>query len=154
MEAQGVKQQLEQATALAKTQAQVVDAERKVAIAEFTAQAAVKTADGAGQAKKINANADAEVIRVTGVAEAGKTLAVGQAEAAVIQQKIASMESGNYAIVQVAQALAAGHVRLVPEVLVNGSAQGQGGGLVDVLLAGLVRDQRAATVVPRQAAAQ
>jgi uncharacterized membrane protein YqiK len=155
MEAQGVKQQLEQATALAKTQAQVVDAERKVAIAEFTAQAAVKTADGAAQAKKINANADAEVIRVTGLAEAGKTRAVGEAEAAVIQQKIASMESGNYAIVQVAQALAGGGVRLVPDVLVNGAAKGGGGTLVDVLLAGLVRERyaRPAAAEPAEAVA-
>lgn len=145
MEAQGVKQKLEQATALAKTQAQVVDAERKVAMAEFNAQAAVKTADGAAQAKKINANADAEVTRVTGQAEAGRTLAVGQAEAAVIKQKIDSMESGNYAVVQVAQALSTAGVRLVPEVLVNGGgAEGRGGGtLVDVLLAGLVKDRLA-----------
>jgi uncharacterized membrane protein YqiK len=143
MEAQGVKQKLEQATALAKTQAQVVDAERKVAIAEFAAQAAVKTADGAAQAKKINANADAEVIRVTGQAEAGKTLSVGQAEAAVIKQKIDSMESGNYAVVQVAQALAGAGVRLVPDVLVNGSTTGSGGTLVDVLLARLVKDHYA-----------
>jgi uncharacterized membrane protein YqiK len=149
MEAQGVKQKLEQATALAKTQAQVVDAERKVAMAEFNAQAAVKTADGAAQAKKINANADAEVIRVTGQAEAGKTLAVGQAEAAVIKLKIDSMESGNYAVVQVAQALASSGTRWVPDVLVNGGASGAeggagrsggGGSLIDVLLAGLVKD--------------
>jgi hypothetical protein len=127
----------------------VVDAERKVAIAEFSAQAAVKTADGAAQAKKINANADAEVTRVNGQAEAGKTLAVGQAEATVIKQKIDSMESGNYAIVQVAQALAAAGVRLVPDVLVAGGAQHGGGGtLVDVLLAGLVKDQRAAHSLP------
>lgn len=146
MEAQSVKQKLEQATALARTQAQVVDAERKVAIAEFNAQAAVKTADGAAQAKKINAAADAQVIRVTGEAEAAKTLAVGQAEAAVIRQKIDSMESGNYATVQVAQALAGAGVRLVPDVLVSGGGSGaEGRGtLVDVLLAGLVRDQRAA----------
>lgn len=143
MEAQAVKQQLEQATALAKTQAQVVDAERKVSIAEFTAQAAVKTADGAARAKKINAEADAEVIRVTGQAEAGKTLAVGQAEAEVIRQKIDSMESGNYAVVQVAQALAQAGVKLVPEVLVAGATgAGAGGGtLVDVLLANLVKEQ-------------
>jgi uncharacterized membrane protein YqiK len=151
MEAQGVKQKLEQATALAKTQAQVVDAERKVAIAEFSAQAAVKTADGAAQAKKINANADAEVIRVTGEAEAGKTLAVGQAEAIVIRQKIDSMESGNYAVVQVAQALASAGVKLVPEVVVNGGGAEGGGTLVDVLLAGLVKDHygsKAAAAAP------
>ena len=144
MEAQGVRQQLEQATALARTQAQVVDAERKVAIAEFSAQAAVKTADGAARSKKITAEADAEVTRVTGQAEAGRTLAIGEAEAEVIRQKIGSMESGNYAIVQVAQALAGAGVQLVPEVLVGGGhSAGQGGTLVDVLLAGLVKDRLA-----------
>ncbi len=151
MEAQGVRQQLEQATALARTQAQVVDAERKVAIAEFSAQAAVKTADGAARSKKITAEADAEVTRVTGQAEAGRTLAIGEAEAEVIRQKIGSMESGNYAIVQVAQALAGAGVQLVPEVLVGGGPQagGQGGTLVDVLLAGLVKDRLARPVPPR-----
>jgi hypothetical protein len=70
---------------------------------------------------------------------------VGQAEATVIKQKIDSMESGNYAIVQVAQALAAAGVRLVPDVLVAGGTQHRGGGtLVDVLLAGLVKEQRSA----------
>ena len=35
------------------------------------------------------------------------------------------MESGNYAVVQVAQALAQGGVKLVPEVLVGGGAGAQ-----------------------------
>jgi hypothetical protein len=43
-QAQEVKQQLEQATALAATQAKVVDAERQVAIAQFNAEAGVKSA--------------------------------------------------------------------------------------------------------------
>ena len=43
---------------------------------------------------------------------------VGEAEAEVIRQKIGSMESGNYAIVQVAQALAgAGFVLLQGQAL-------------------------------------
>src|SRR6185437_8779867 len=48
--AQEVKQQLEQATALAATQAKVVDAERQVAIAEFNARATVKAAEGHSEA--------------------------------------------------------------------------------------------------------
>ena len=69
---------------------------------------------------------------------------IGEAEAEVIRQKIDSMESGNYAIVQVAQALAGAGVQLVPEVLVGGGhSAGQGGTLVDVLLAGLVKDRLA-----------
>ena len=150
-QAQEVKQQLEQATALAATQAKVVDAERQVAIAQFNAEAGVKSAEGLArtkkinaeadaQAKKINAEADATVLRSVGDAEAAKTNAVGSAEAAVIKLKIASMESGNYAMVQVAEALAKSGVKLVPDIVAGG---GNGGGtLVDVLLANVIRDGR------------
>jgi uncharacterized membrane protein YqiK len=138
--AQVVRQQLEQATALAVTQAKVVDAERGVAIADFSAQANVKSAEGQAQAKKINAEADATVVRTVGDAEASKTRAVGGAEAEVMKLKIASMESGNYAIVQVAEALAKGGVKLVPDVVAGSGASG--GTLVDVLLANFIRDNK------------
>lgn len=141
--AQVVRQQLEQATALAVTQAKVVDAERQVAIADFNAQASVKSAEGLAQAKKINGEADATVVRTVGDAEASKTRAVGGAEAEVMKLKIASMESGNYAMVQVAEALAKGGVKLVPDVVAGSGTTG--GTLVDVLLANFIRENRART---------
>lgn len=140
-QAQVVKQELEQATALAATQARVVDAERQVTIAEFNAKATVKSAEGQGSAKKINAEADATVLRTVGEAEAAKTHAVGGAEAEVIKLKIASMESGNYAMVQVAEALAKSGVKLVPDIVAGGGASG--GTLVDVLLGNMIRDNMA-----------
>ena len=136
--AQVVRQQLEQANALAVTQAKVVDAERQVAIADFNAQANVKSAEGQARAKTINAEADATVVRTVGDAEASKTRAVGGAEAEVIKLKIASMESGNYAVVQVAEALAKSGVKLVPDIVAGGGATG--GTLVDVLLANVIRE--------------
>jgi uncharacterized membrane protein YqiK len=150
-QAQEVKQQLEQATALAATQAKVVDAERQVAIAQFNAEAGVKSAEGSARtktinaeadarAKRINADADAMVLRAVGEAEAAKTHAVGGAEAEVIKLKISSMESGNYAMVQVAEALAKAGVKLVPDIIAGGSSAG--GTLVDVLLANVIRDSR------------
>src|SRR4051794_17989324 len=156
-QAQEVKQQLEQATALAATQAKVVDAERQVAIAQFNAEAGVKSAEGLArakkinaeadaQAKKINADADATVLRSVGDAEAAKTNAVGSAEAAVIKLKIASMESGNYAMVQVAEALARSGVKLVPDIVAGGGGNA-GGTLVDVLLANIIRDGRSQRVL-------
>ncbi len=144
--AQVVRQQLEQATALAATQAKVVDAERQVAIADFNAQANVKLAEGQGKAKKINAEADATVVRTVGEAEASKTRAVGSAEAEVVKLKIASMESGNYAMVQVAEALAKSGVKLVPDVVAGGGAAGST--LVDVLLANVIRDNSRANGSP------
>lgn len=55
------------------------------------------------------------------------------------------MESGNYAVVQVGEALAKSGVKLVPDVIVTGST-GTGGTLVDVLLANLIREYGAGRV--------
>lgn len=139
VEAQAVRQKLEQATALANTQAKVVDAERAVSIAEFDAASAVKKAEGEARAKSINAEADARVVDLTGQAEAGKTLAIGEAEAEVIARKIASMDPANYALVQVAEALSKAGVKLVPDVVAGGD--GAHGGLVDALLGQLIKDK-------------
>ena len=152
-QAQAVRQELEQAKALADTQPNVVAAERKVAISKFDADAAVNAASGQAQAKTINAEADAKVTRLTGDAEAAKTLAVGGAEATVIKQKIDSMESGNYAVVQVAEALSKAGVKLVPDIVAGGGSGAGGGTLVDVLLGGLIRDGMHNNAAHRAAAA-
>jgi len=136
-EAQTVRQELQQATALADTQGRVVDAERKVQIAEFEASAAVKTAEGSARSKTINAEADATVLRTVGEAEGAKILAVGGAEAKVIEQKVASMEAGNFAVVQVAEALAKGNVKIVPDIVAGGDG-GSNGGIVNVLLGNML----------------
>lgn len=137
--AQEERQKLEQAKALADTQARVVDAERKVAIADFDAQANIKKADGDAQSKTINAKADAQVLTTVGKAEGEKIMAVGKAEADVIQLKTDAMGQGNFAVVEVGRALAEAKIPLVPQIVAGGSASNNGS-LVDVLLAGLIRD--------------
>ncbi|MDE2037905.1 MAG: hypothetical protein KGI69_01615 [Patescibacteria group bacterium] len=143
--AQETRKDLQQATAMAETQATVVNAERSVSIADFQAQAAIKQAGGLAEAKKVQAAADAMVVKTVGEAEAAKTKAVGTAEADVIQLKIRSMEAGNYAAVQVAQSLSNSRVPIVPSITVgSGSRDGQGGGtIVDVLLANMLLKQTA-----------
>lgn len=147
-QAQSVRQELQQATALADTQARVVDAERKVTIAQFEASAAVKFAEGNARSKTINAEADATVLRTVGEAEGAKIKAVGGAEAEVIRLKVASMEAGNFAVVQVAEALAKGGIKIVPDIVAGGSSDGLGGGLVNVLLGSMIHQD----FVSRQAA--
>jgi uncharacterized membrane protein YqiK len=157
--AEETRKDLQQAKAMADTQARVVDAERSVSIAEFAAQAQVKQATGAAQtktigaeadaraktinaeadarAKTINAEADGRVLTTVGNAEAEKTKAVGTAEADVIKLKINSMESGNYAAVQIATALASNHIKLVPDIQAGGG--GDQGSLINVLIARMLQ---------------
>ncbi len=160
--AEDTRKELQQARALADTQARVVDAERSVTIAEFAAQATVKkaegdlrsktlnaegdakaktlNAEGDARAKSLNAEADATVLKMVGDAQALKTLAVGNAEAEVIQKKTDAVGQANYAMIEIGRALAENNIKLVPEILVGGGAAGAPGSIVDVLLANLVRD--------------
>lgn len=146
--AQTVRQELEQATALANTQSTVVDAERQVSISEFNARAAVAKAEGEAKAKKIIAEADANVTRVTGEAQAAKTQAIGEAEATVIQLKTESLQPANYALIQVTEALAKSGTKLVPDVMASGGGSGAGGTLVDVLLGNLIQHRLSPVASP------
>ena len=136
--AEDQRKKLQQARAMADTQAQVVAAQRTVETEGFNAEAAVKKASGQAQAKTINAKADAEVTKVNGDAEAGKVLAIGKAEADVVKMKIASMEAGNYASVEITRALASSGQKLVPEIMAGGGSEAGSGSIVSVLLANLV----------------
>lgn len=136
--AEETRKELEQAKALAETQKRVVDAERKVQIAEFDAQSAVKKAEGEAKSKTIVAEADAMVTMTVGNAEAAKTKAIGVAEADVIKLKIGSMESGNYAAIEVAKALATSG-KLVPDMMFGGG-DGSGGSVANVFMASILSE--------------
>jgi len=160
-QAEEQRKDLEQARATAATQAKVVDAERKVAIAEFEAQQAVKKAEGDSRSMVINARASAEMDVVkaeaaakvkTAIAEAeakatvlngdaqGKSIAaVGTAEAAVIKAKADAVDQTNYATIEVARALANGKHPLVPQIVAGGGGEGGGmNNLTSVLMANLI----------------
>lgn len=145
-EAAEQQQKFEQARALAATQARVVDAERKVQIAEYDAAAMVKKASGDAEAKTINAEADAKVLTMVGNAEGSKILAVGNAEAEVIQKKTSAIGQENYALIETARALSTSGQALVPHIVAGGN--GANGGIVDVLLANLALSREAAAPMP------
>ncbi len=145
MQAEAVRQELEQARALANTQARVVDSERKVKMAEYDAKANIAEAEGKAKAKTVNAAADAEVTRVTGEAEAGKIQAIGSAEADVTRLKIDSMKSDNYAAVEIAHVFAEAAkngANLVPQIVVSGPGDGSNGnGLLNAVMAKMLVQQ-------------
>lgn len=140
--AEETRKELEQARALATTQANVATAQRKVEISEFDAQSVVKKAEGDAKSKTINAKADAEVLTTVGAAEGTKITAVGEAEAKVIQLKTNAVGQGNYPTIEVGKALAASGFKLVPDVIAGGGTGSDGGtgGIISVLMAGMLKD--------------
>jgi uncharacterized membrane protein YqiK len=146
--AEDERKKLEQARAQAATQANVVTAERNVEIADFDAKSAVKKAEGEARAKEINAKADAMVTTTVGNAQAEKTRAIGTAEADVITLKINSMESGNFALIETAKALAGSGFKLVPDIVAGGGSAEGSGSLVNVLLANLIASSHPKAVPP------
>ncbi|HTK55379.1 MAG TPA: SPFH domain-containing protein [Gemmatimonadales bacterium] len=133
-QAETTRQALEQSRALANTQAQVVDAERSVAIADYHAQSTVKKAKGEAEARTTIAQADAEVTRVTGTAEAGKIAAIGESEAAVMKKKVESVDPQYYAAMDIFRNLSTGTLKMVPDISMSGGTGGSSSPL-DVLLA-------------------
>ena len=137
-QAEETRKEFQQAKAMADTQPDVVKSERRVAIAQFEASAAIEKAKGDAQSKTINVEADAAVIEKMGAAEAGKIEGIGKAEANVIKLKIESMHPENFAAVEIARALSVNKIKLVPDIQVAGS---NGNGLMDVLLAQMALGQ-------------
>lgn len=141
--AEETRKELEQAKAQAATQAGVVTSQRKVEIAKFDAQSAVKKAEGDAKSKTINAEADAQVLTTVGTAEGKKITAVGEAEAKVIQLKTNAVGQGNFALIEVGRALATSGFKLVPDVIAGGGSDGgSNSGIVNVLMAGLLKDSQ------------
>ncbi len=144
--AEVVRKELEQAKALAATQAKVVDSERSVSIADFAAQASIKRAEGEAKARTAIAEADAAVIRLVGAAEAEKTQKVGGAEATVIKQKVEATNAESFVAIEVARALATSGQKLVPDIVASGD--GANSTLVEMLMAGLIKDMATKRVNP------
>jgi len=138
-QAEVVRKELQQAKAIADTQAKVVDSERSVAIAEYAAQASVKRAEGEARAKTTNAEADAGVIKMVGGAEAEKTQKIGLAEAAVIKQKAEAINRESYVAIEVARALASSGQKLVPDIVAGGGSGTSS--IVEMLAAQMFREK-------------
>jgi uncharacterized membrane protein YqiK len=115
--AQTQRQELVRETALADIQQEVVKAEQGVHISELSANSKIKEANG-----------EAESIRLT-----------GEAKASAYKAGVMALGSQAYTVLQLMQVIGDRHVRVVPDVSVSSSAGG--GGLLDGLLAMLLKNQ-------------
>jgi uncharacterized membrane protein YqiK len=107
------RQKFEQAKSEADTRGQIVQASREAEMATLQANAAVSKAEG-----------EAKSLRIVGEATAAKALAIGDAEAKVLQLKVAAVGPGNYSAMDMIKQLAEGKTQLVPLVQMGQSETG------------------------------
>ena len=122
------RQQLVRQTSLADIQDSVVTAEQGVKIAELHATSAVKKSEGEAISTRLRANGEADAIRAT-----------GQAQAEAYRAGVEALGPQTYGQIQLFQIIAEKNLRIVPDVLVNGSSGSSTSGLLDALMATTLR---------------
>jgi regulator of protease activity HflC (stomatin/prohibitin superfamily) len=107
------------------------------------AEIGVKVADQQKQKTIVLAQGDAEGIRLRGEGEAKKIEAIGQATAEAYRKQNAALGQQAITAIEVIKRVAEGNIRITPDILVAGDK----GGLLDVLLAQLVKKGAAPATV-------
>ncbi|HTH49904.1 MAG TPA: SPFH domain-containing protein, partial [Candidatus Limnocylindria bacterium] len=126
--AQKQRQQLVRETAVADIQSQVVGAEQGVNIAELKSDAHIKQATGEAEGTRLRALGEAEAIRAT-----------GSAKAQAYRAGVEALGTQGYTLMQLMQIVGEQHVRIVPDVAVNGT--GANAGLVEGLLGTMLKKE-------------
>jgi uncharacterized membrane protein YqiK len=128
--------EMEKAKGTANMQSQLASAQVGVQIKANEAQA--REAEAKGEAAYVQLTGEAEAARrqAIGLAEAKATEALGLARATGFEAQKDALGGPATAVVAVANAVADGHITVVPEVLVTG---GGGGGSIDGLAATIMR---------------
>jgi uncharacterized membrane protein YqiK len=126
---------MEKAKGTANMQAQLASAQVGVQIKSNEAQARENEAKGEAAYVQLTGEAEAARRQAIGLAEAKATEALGLARATGFEAQKDALGGPATAVVAVANAVADGHITVVPEVLVTGG----GGGSFDGLAATLMR---------------
>jgi len=155
--AQEQRQGMEKETAIADMQKEIVKAQQSVEIAQRTADAVVKKAEGDAtslklkvdaeaqatkmkaaadaEATKLNASADAERISKTGLAEAEKIMAIGKSTAEAYELQVKAMGGDNFTKFKVTEEIGKNGIKIIPELLITG---GNNSNTTDGSLSGLL----------------
>jgi uncharacterized membrane protein YqiK len=153
--AQEQRQGMEKETAIADMQKEIVKAQQSVEIAQRTADATVKKAEGdakslrlqvqaesdatrlrAGaqaESTKLNASAEAERIAKTGNAEAEKILAIGKSTAEAYQLQVAAMGGDNFTRYKITEEIGRNAIKVIPDVLIGTNGNGTDGSMSGLL---------------------
>ncbi len=97
--------------------------------AEAEAEATRRRAGAQAEATKLNADADAERIAKTGGAEAEKILAIGRSTAEAYELQVKAMGDENFTRFKITEEIGKGHIRVIPDIIINGAGSGSDGSL-------------------------
>jgi uncharacterized membrane protein YqiK len=164
--AQEKRQGVEKETAIADMQKEIVKAQQSVEIAQRTADATVKKAEGdatslklkvnaeaeatkmranaEAEATKMNAGAEAERIAKTGLAEAEKIMAIGKSTAEAYELQVKAMGGDNFTRYKVTEEIGKGNIKVIPDVLISGTNGSEGGigGLLGLKLMEMMNEKK------------
>jgi uncharacterized membrane protein YqiK len=164
--AQEKRQGMEKETAIADMQKEIVKAQQSVEIAQRTADATVKKAEGdatslklsvnaeaeatrmravaQAEATKVNAVAEAEKISKTGLAEAEKIMAIGKSTAEAYELQVKAMGGDNFTRYKVTEEIGKSNIKVIPDVLIGGGNGTEGGisGLLGLKLMEMMSERK------------
>ncbi len=101
--------------------------------ANAESEATKMRAGAQAEATKLNAGAEAEMIAKTGNAEAEKILAIGKSTAEAYQLQVSAMGGDNFTRYKITEEIGKNNIKVIPEVLIGGSAGGADGPMSGLL---------------------
>lgn len=174
--AQEKRQGMEKETAIADMQKEIVKAQQSVEIAQRTADATVKKAEGDATSLKLNVNAESEAIKLraaaqaestklnataeaeriakTGNAEAEKILSIGKSTAEAYELQVRAMGGDNFTRYKITEEIGRGNIKIIPDIIIGGgngsSTDGSLSGLMGLKLMEMLSEKNEAEKKPEE----
>ncbi len=127
--------EFEQTKARADQQSEIIKAQTGIEVAEHKANQKIKEAQGEAQRIELTAAANAKRTRLEGEAEAAATLAKGEATGAAYRKQVEAMGQTGVTLVEVIERISAKGLRITPDIIAGGGANGEGGNIGSVITA-------------------
>lgn len=112
-----------------------------IEIADHEAKQAQKRAEGEAARIRTTATAEAERIQRMGDAEAGVIASKGEAQAKAYRDQVTALTAQGVTTVEVVKSISSAGLKITPDVMVGSGGDGQQGGLVQLLLANMLKEQ-------------
>lgn len=131
--------EFEKTRAQADQQTSIMKAQVGIEIAQFEAQQKQKQAEGQAAFIRTTAAAEADRTKNVGQAEADIIRAKGEAQAKAYSDQVGALTAQGVTAVEVMKSITGAGLKITPDVLVSGGADGGQNGLVQLLLAQFLR---------------